>query len=243
MVVGWSAIGRLLLEELARHVSPGSTALLLVHGEAVSDEERAAVDRLEQLDVEWQEVDTTAPEPLRQALAGDDVDHVILLCGRDTSTAESDARTLMTLLQVRQLIRTSARRPSVVTELLDIRDLELARSHYDDDFIVSEHLSSLMMVQLAENPELAAVFADLFDGEGTDLSLKPAPAYVAPNGPVPFADMVRTARDRGEAAIGYRAGGEVVLNPPKSRPVALGEGDHLVVLTPADKGLPLSPQG
>ena len=237
VVVGWNPIGRVLLLELDQRVLNGSSAVVLVDREpGVSVEDRAAVDGLEALAVSWREADTTASESLAEALGDDDVHHVIILSRRDISVAEADARTLMTLLQLRQLIRTLPRRPSVVTELLDVRDVELARTEEADDFVVSEHLSSLMMVQLSENRELAAVFADLFDTEGTDLCLKPAKAYGAANGPAPFMEAVRAARDRGEAVIGYRSKGRVVMNPPKSEPLRLGDEDHLVVLAPGDRG-------
>ncbi len=235
VVVGWNPMGRLLLRELGQHVAPGSSAVVLVDRGSVSDDDRPTGPG--PLSVTWQEADTTASECLAAVLGDGRVDHVIILCRRDMSVAESDARSLMTLLQVRQLLRALPERPSVVTELLDVRDLELARTGEGaDDFVVSEHLSSLMMVQLSENRELAAVFDDLFDGEGTDLCLKPADAYGSPDGPAPFAEAVRAARDKGEAAIGYRSAGKVVLNPAKSRPVRLGRDDHLVVLAPAEVG-------
>jgi hypothetical protein len=230
VVLGWNPIGRLLLSELSHHVAPGSTALVLVDPGAWSADDRAAVEALGGLAVSWREADITASATVQEAMASGDVDHVIILCRRDLTPAESDARTLITLLQLRQATRTIRRRPSVVTELLDVRDVELARTEEADDFVVSEHLSSLMMVQLAENRELAAVFADLFDGKGTDLCLRPVGAYDPPHGPVPFAEIVRSAMERGEAAIGYRSAGRVVLNPAKSEMVDLGEDDHLVVL-------------
>ena len=67
----------------------------------------------------------------------------------------------------------------IVTELLDSGDVELARATGADDFVVSDALSSYMLAQLSENPELDAVFTDLFDAEGSALGLKPVDRYVA----------------------------------------------------------------
>ena len=62
--------------------------------------------------------------------------------------------------------------------MLDVRNRELAEATKVDDFIVSDHLISLMMTQLSENAELAEVFDDLFDPEGSEIYLKPAGDYV-----------------------------------------------------------------
>lgn len=151
-----------------------------------------------------------------------------------------DARTLMTLLQVRQLLAAlppGASVPSIASELLDVRDVELARNDDSDDFVVSERLTSLMMAQLAENPELGAVFTDLLDAEGTDMSLKPASTYLPVGAEVPFAEAVKAARDRGEVALGYRlprsggASGAVVVNPRKSAVARFEPDAQLIVLT------------
>jgi hypothetical protein len=73
-----------------------------------------------------------------------------------------------------------------------------------DDFIVSEHLISLMMAQLSENAELFDVFADIFDPEGAEIYLKPVSDYVSPGTPVSFYTVVEAARRRGETTLGYR---------------------------------------
>lgn len=40
------------------------------------------------------------------------------------------------------------------------------------------------------------------------------------------------AADRGESALGYRIGREVVLNPPKATPLRLTADDQVLVLGP-----------
>ncbi len=99
----------------------------------------------------------------------------------------------------------------IVAELLDPADVELGRVTAADDLIVSDELASLMMAQLAERPELDAVFNDLFDARGAVISLKPVEWYL-PGGTVVFAACVDAARRRGEVALGYRhASGAGVL--------------------------------
>ncbi|HET7481855.1 MAG TPA: potassium transporter TrkA, partial [Actinomycetota bacterium] len=165
-------------------------------------------------------------------------DHVIVLCYRESLTiAESDARTLMTLLQLRQLLQNAGTtNVSIVTELLDVKDVELARVANPDDFVVSEQLVSLLMTQLSENPDLGSVFADLFDSYESEIMLKPIDAYVTPGAKVPFGTAVASARRHHEVAIGYRKRGDgtagaVVVNPSKTEEVAFDAGDQLIVVT------------
>jgi ion channel POLLUX/CASTOR len=164
---------------------------------------------------------------------------IVLGYRRGLTPPEADARSLLSLLILQQALvaSSSARRPRIVTELLDARDVDLARATGADDFVVSDELSSLMLAQLAERADLEDVFADLFDVEGSAIALQPVTWYVT-SGPVQFRCVVAAARARGETAIGYRIehgpGGlpTVVLNPHKGDPVTLGSGDQVVVIAP-----------
>jgi hypothetical protein len=154
-------------------------------------------------------------------------DHVVVLGYRDTlSPAHADARTLLTLLTLRN-VRRQAR---VVAEVLDSRDAIIAERTGADDLVVSDQLSSLMIAQLTERPELNHVLGELFHPAGASISLRPADLYVGA-GALSYATVVSAARDQGQVALGYRlAGGQVILNPPKSATVTLRPDDQVVVL-------------
>ena len=128
--------------------------------------------------VTFQAGDTTD----RRTLDGLDLpafDHVIILCYSDTLDAQqADARTLITLLHLRDIANRCGHCFSIVSEMLDIRNRNLAEVTQADDFIVSDRLVSLMLAQVSENKALNAVFADIFDPEGAEIYLKPATDYV-----------------------------------------------------------------
>jgi hypothetical protein len=126
--------------------------------------------------------------------------------------------------------------------MLDVRNRELAEVTGADDFIVSDHLASLMMCQVSENRDLSGVFEDLISPEGSELYLKPATDYVKPGVPLDFYTVVEAARRRGEVAVGYRLESEtgdpeasygVHLNPEKSLRLAFTAQDRLIVLAEA----------
>ena len=83
---------------------------------------------------------------------------------------------------------------SIVSEMLDVRNRALAEVTRADDFIVSDKLVSLLLAQVAENSELTAVFADLFDPEGSEIYLKPASDTSSPAAPVDFYTVVERPR-------------------------------------------------
>jgi voltage-gated potassium channel Kch len=238
LVVGWSHLGPVVLQELDQFAPAGSTVDVLVDPDLVDPGELVDLD-LERLRVTYQSTGGNLDE-LGTAVRAQQYDKVIVLgYRRGLTPPEADARSLLSLLILQQALvaSSSGQRPRIVTELLDARDVDLARATGADDFVVSDELSSLMLAQLAERADLEDVFADLFDVEGSAIALQPATWYVT-SGQVPFRRVVAAARERGESAIGYRIeqGRDglpaVVLNPHKSDPVTLGEGDHVVVIAP-----------
>jgi len=188
--------------------------------------------------VDFHRGDTTDRELLEELKAAD-YDHIIVLSYAGVDVQTADAKTLVTLLHLRDIADKDDTPFSIVSQMLDLRNRELAEAARVDDFIVSEHLISLMMAQLSENAELFAVFTDIFDPEGSEIYLKPAGDYVGLGKPVNFYTVVEAARRRGQLAFGYRLAAEsgdagkaygVHTNPKKSELVTFAEGDKVIVL-------------
>jgi hypothetical protein len=181
----------------------------------------------------------TTDRDLLNKLGVEDYDHVIVLAYSTMEPQEADAKTLVTLLHLRDMAEKDETPFSIVSEMLDLRNRELAEATKVDDFIVSEHLVSLMMSQLSENAELFDVFTDIFDPEGAEIYLKPISDYVSLGESINFYTVVEAARRRGETAIGYRLEKEagdagksygVHTNPKKSEQVIFTSEDKLIVI-------------
>ncbi len=182
----------------------------------------------------------TCDRTVLDSLGVDAYDQIILLCySDDLDVQEADARTLITLLHLRDIAEKGGHDFRIVSEMLDVRNRELAEVTQADDFIVSNKLTSLMLSQVSENRDLTGVFADLFDPEGSEIYLKPAADYVALGRPVSFYTVAEAARRRNEVAIGYRIAAQakdaskaygVAVNPKKSGTVAFTAADQVVVL-------------
>jgi voltage-gated potassium channel Kch len=241
LIVGWNPLAPRILAELEKWAEPGSKVRILIDGSLVSEDE-VVVPGIEKLQISVTTSYTTAPHKVSELCLAEEYERVVVLCYRSGLTAEeADARALMTLLQLRQFRQEHpevASRLSVLTEVLDIRDVELARVAGAEDFIVSERITALMLAQLAEIPDREKVFADLFETTGSELSMRPVSYYTDPKPGTAYGSYVAAAHQRGHLAIGYRTTGargkELVkaihLDPPKSTLVDLKPDDRLIVV-------------
>lgn len=235
LILGWNQRALAILRELDNYVVPGSRTTVVAN---IADFENRAAQTQNQT-VTFKEADTTDRQVL-EALNVPAFNHIIVLSYSDELDAQrADAQTLITLLHLRDMSERAQKEFSIVSEMLDVRNRDLAEVTRADDFIVSDQLVSLLMAQVSENAELNAVFADLFDPVGSEIYLKPASDYVQLNTPVNFYTVVESARRRGEVAIGYRLKRQahdhakaygVVVNPVKSNSVTFAEGDKIIVL-------------
>ena len=224
LVVGWSALGSRILAELDAVATGPRTVDVAVDDTMVPATSLvASADRLTVRFIPGAD----DPDRLVALMDENGYDHVVVLGYRDVLTpAHADARTLLTLLTLSG-VRGRAR---VVAEVLDSRDAIIAERTGADDLVVSDQLSSLMIAQLTERPELNHVLGELFHATGASISLRPADLYVGA-GSVPYATVVAAARAQDQVALGYRlASGKVVLNPPKPATVTLSADDQVVVL-------------
>lgn len=232
LILGQNENLPVILSELEQYVAKGSSVTL------VSDQPKMTLAPSEKLKVTFVSGDPTSRAVLDRVKV-QSFDHIVVLANRELSAEESDAITLITLLQLRAIAAKSGKSFNIVTEMLDDKNRQLAESAEADDFIVSDQLIGLMMSQISENPDLAEVFGYLFSSEGSEISLHPASWYVKLGETVDMHVLIEAAAKRGETAIGYRKADlessqqnsyGVALNPEKVRRFKLVEGDKVIVL-------------
>jgi voltage-gated potassium channel Kch len=241
LILGWNDRAPDIITQLDAYVAPGSSVTVVADRPGLDPANSApwCCPDLKNQTLAFQTGDTTDRAAL-DSLGVPGYQHVVVLPYSDTLPVQrADARTLITLLHLRDIASHAERPFAIVSEMLDVRNRALAEVTRADDFIVSDRLVSLMLSQIAENKELNAVFDDLFDPAGSEIFLKHAGNYVALGQPVNFYTVVEAARRRNEVAFGYRlkalasdpsqAHG-VVVNPDKSQPVTFGEHDRIIVL-------------
>lgn len=245
LMLGWNERAPSIIRELDNYVGPNSD-ITVVGGNGVDATvfQNNGNQELRNMSVSFRPGDTTDRDTL-EGLGVDAYDHIIVLSTSPDGSSpddqqEADARTLITLLHLRDMSDKSGIDLAIVSEMLDIKNRDLAQVTRADDFVVSDNLISLMLSQISENPELALVFQDLFDPEGSEIYLKPAEEYVELGIPLNFYTVVEAARRRNQIAIGYRLQSEaydshksygVRINPAKSLQTTYAKGDRIIVLS------------
>jgi len=162
-----------------------------------------------------------------------------VLAASELPPQRADAKTLITLLHLRDIADAHDVDLNVVSEMLDDRNRELAEVTQADDFIVSDKLISLMLSQVSENRQLTEVFDQLFTSSGAEIYLRDAALYVTPGESVDFYTVLEAARRKGETAIGHRIEKHarsaehfygVSVNPTKTETRVYQPGDKIIVL-------------
>lgn len=234
LILGWNLCAATIIHELDEYVVNGSQITVVAQGDGIEREVNTCTRKAQNQKVTFIEGDTTSRE-LLDSLEITDINHVIVLAYDGLDNQEADAKTLVTLLHLRHIAETDESPFSIVSEMLDLRNRELAEAAKVDDFIISDHLVSLMLAQLSEDADLYPIFQDIFDPEGAEIYLKPIDHYIEIGQPVNFYTVVEAARQRGETAIGYRAAAEA-NNPGKNHGVHTNpKKSEKVVFTPDDK--------
>lgn len=237
LILGWNDNIATILCELDQYTPAGSHLKIVTFLDVHSEFKNCCKD-LKNIKASLHQADPTHRQVL-DGLNAADFDHVIVLSEGGLDAQKADARTLVTLLHLRDLAERDSTPFSIVSEMIDLRNRQLAEIARVDDFIISEHLVSLMMSQLSENARLYAIFTDIFDPEGSEIYLKPVEIYVQTGVPVNFYTLVLAASQRGETAIGYRLENQsddpaisygVHINPKKSDLVTFSAQDKLIVL-------------
>lgn len=244
LILGWNRRAHLIINELDNYVWPGSKITVVSDLPNAEKELSLNCSQLTNQSVTFWLGDTTNRRILDD-LSIEQYDHIIVLSQTELlDVQQTDAKTLNTLLHLRDIADKKGHTFSIVSEMLDDRNRELAEITHTDDFIVSVKLDSLMLSQISENKELKTVFELLFSAGGPAIYIKPAEHYVELGRPVNFYTVMESARQQNQIAIGYklhkskpRYEGEsilahgVMVNPVKSNQLFFSEGDKIIVLS------------
>jgi hypothetical protein len=232
LVLGYNDSLRLMLAELDEYSTPRSRVTI------VADQDEPDFGSFHDLDITWDRSDPTSRAAL-DALDAHRFDHILVLASSNLEAQRADAKTLITLLHLRDIAEAHDVDLNVVSEMLDDRNRELAEVTQADDFIVSDKLISLMLSQVSENRQLTEVFDQLFNSGGAEIYLRPVEQYVVPGKSADFYSVMEAARRKGETAIGHRFEEHarsaeyfygVSVNPLKSESHVYAPGDKIIVL-------------
>jgi Trk K+ transport system NAD-binding subunit len=242
LILGWNDKGKKIIEELDHYVIKGSSVSILGEVDDIKDSLTLLSEELQNITLYFQHGNINDRNTLDE-LRIDSFNHIIVLSYMNKGSIQiSDAITLICLVHLRDISEKAGKDFSVVSEMLDVQNRELAEVAKADDFIVSDNLLSLLMTQIAENKDLEMVYENLFSDEGAEIYLNPVEEYLDLSKPVDFYQVIESASNQGHTAIGFRSlqpeivnNGKfgIVLNPIKSNQIKFEQGDFLIVLAEA----------
>ncbi|CAN5116677.1 lipoprotein [soil metagenome] len=232
LVLGYNDSLKFMLAELDDYSTARSRVTIL------ADLAKPELADYSDLDISWQKGDPTSRAML-DALKPAEYDHILVLASSSLPAQRADAKTLITLLHLRDIADAAGVDLNVVSEMLDDRNRELAEVTQADDFIVSDQLISLMLSQISESQQLTGVFDQLFNSAGAEIYLRDVDQYIKTGESADFYAVIEAARAKGETAIGHRIEAHardasrlygVSVNPTKTDVVAYAAGDKIIVL-------------
>lgn len=240
LVLGWNDNGGKIIQELDNYVAKGSNLKI------VADLSDADINDLENIRGRVSNISLShlkgeiSDKKTLESLNVGGYSNIIVLSYKYLEVQESDAKTLICLLHLRNICEQYKKNFNIVTEMLDLKNRELGVVAKADDFIVGDNLISLLLSQLSENRTLKKVYDELFKSEGSEIYLKPASRYIQLGKEVDFNNIVANAAQLNETAIGYRYAAlsddmdknfGVKINPNKESKVTFNESDFVIVLS------------
>ena len=143
------------------------------------------------------------------------------------------------IIQIQFLLKEMKRKsndtffPPVIAEFLDQDSQELNQDSPLTDAVVSTTFLSMLLAQLVKAPFMERIYQELLSAGGIEIALRPIERYVSFGEKIHFANLVNTALNANEIAVGYQRGSEtrdIEINPPKHSYHVFSEGDMLIVL-------------
>lgn len=232
LILGYSDILELVLEELDNYVTPGSVAVV-ANTEWDENTSISNGKSLKNLQVDQRSCDIFTREVIEELLS-EKPENVLILTDSQCDDDEADARTLMLLLHLSSIAEETGQKFTVTSEIRDVENQELAQVTKVNDFVVSSNITALMMTQISQNRQQRAILEDLLDDDGSEFYRKPVTRYLKCGTPVDFYTVGAAAARYGEVAVGYQKvkDGEIctISNPRKADQIIFSPEDALIVI-------------
>lgn len=211
LILGWNRKAQIFARELADYVRDESVIDVVVDGpsESVKQELHALRTDLGKLSVHLYDANPLSNEVLI-ALKPFTYDNIVILSqgGEGGDSEKTDSDTIIILLLLRAIFKAhpeESGRTALITEVMDSDNQELVSKAGVNDFIISNRLISNILAQISEEPEIKAVYDNLFQESGSEIYLKPASLYFEDLPlEVGFGDLLAMANKRREICIGIR---------------------------------------
>lgn len=226
VILGYNDTLPIVLQELPENVSS-----VVLAGKRGSEDDRRLADETAAargLGIRYYDGELSRGDALLEIARM--AEHIVILNDHELDDEEADMEAIYLLLNLRDLRTRYGFRYNITAEMRRERNQNLAASDDLTDFVVASSMSSLLLAQLAEHPELHDAFSEILSNEGNELYLKSADSLRC-TGAHTVRELREEALRRGYVLLGYaNAAHESTFNPPLDSVVELTPECSLIVL-------------
>ncbi len=226
IIIGHNETLPTILRELPENV----THVVLAGQETDAEEKAALAAAAKQRGIELEYYDGDVSDEAVQTELAKTAEHIVILNDHDKDEDEADMETIFRLLDMRDIRTRLGLGFNITVEMRLEKSEELVGQGESTDFLVSSNMSSLILAQLAENPELVDVFREILSNEGNELLLKNA-GDLRLTGRYSVRDLRRIMLRYGFVLLGrLDAQNNSTFNLPLEAILELTDEDSLIVL-------------
>ena len=200
-------------------------------GQAMSEAEQTALRSAvcsRGLRLEFSEGDLASEEFLSEVAVASK--HIVVLNDHEKESEEADMEVIFLLLNLRDLRKRLDLDFNITVEMRKECNQQLVGHGDHTDFLVSSNMSSLILAQLSERPELIGIFREILSNEGNELYLKEA-GKMQLTGTRRIREIRRNLIRQGYILLGHLdAGKHSAFDLYPDEEVTLSEKDDLIVL-------------
>ncbi|MCG8570576.1 MAG: hypothetical protein MJB14_10590 [Spirochaetes bacterium] len=246
LIIGWNNKAKTIIEQYQDYIIEGSEIHIVL---PVKDEEivkgiSVIKNSSKEYEIKLMIADLFQLENISR-LSPESYNSIIILNSIDDDQEKADASTINILLLLREVIKRRSKdkpvKTQIISEVMNSENLELISKTGVNDAIISTKMVSKVLAQIAEEPDILAVYEEIFKEEGSEIYLKPLSLYVDTiDKDITFGDCIRIAQQRNEICLGYRHKVDennvekefgVIINPPKDKKIELSVEDSLIVIS------------
>ncbi len=230
---GYSRNINFMLKLLNNYSVDGSH--ITVAGAITEEEGRALLSGIDcrGCSINYTSIERTDPDALED-IHPENYDSVMVVSGKNAGMSDEDADSdcIITLLILREISKRLGDKwnTTVVSEIRNPRNRDLATAAGIDDFVISNEVCSMIMAQLVIQPELNQVYEEIFDPSGCEIQLRKASLYNSRD----YSSLAFEGLEKGEIVLGWLTGtgtaSRVYLNPDKEALLPSDNDTKIVVI-------------
>ncbi len=229
LIVGWNNDANIFLTEL-QNLLPKGSSLVLMFDESNTCGPDGSKFKSGNTTLEIKTGDTASREFLNCANL-EIFNHIVVLGYTDSMEVdEADGESLLTLIQLRDLIKSNGSNVNIACELLNTHNRELVATEKNEDYIACEDLVAKNLVQIAENENIERVFKILLTADDSEFHMRSVNHYLGESRTTKYEDIVSRGLELGEIVVGYRKESKCTLNPEKYTELTFSKDDSIIVL-------------